>query len=218
MWLNMCMSVVFVLMMCETPLLHVLVCTCVCCYPVMCPSSYPISLKSSAAAVPDTPSSLPMAPSFSPRCTPLPFRKLLCQDICDTVGSNVSIPLFSPSPRPVEVSKRDGQAFRSGDQADISGDQMGGPKSRKVLVFPEAAASDHKGEDLNKPASHEKQNEACDLVLLSCDITSESRDCPASLSDGNNKVHVQKVGDKLVRNCTLKLKAEYLSREELVTI
>eukprot|EP00731_Ephydatia_muelleri_P031702 Em0023g209a len=152
---------------------------------------------SSAAAVPDTPSSLPMAPSFSPRCTPLPFRKLLCQDICDTVGSNVSIPLFSPSPRPVEVSKRDGQAFRSGDQADMSGDQMGGPKSRKVLVFPEAAASDHKGEDLNKPASHEKQNEACDLVLLSCDITSESRDCPASLSDGNNKVHVQKVGDKL---------------------
>ncbi|KAL5457050.1 hypothetical protein EMCRGX_G034285 [Ephydatia muelleri] len=137
----------------------------------------------SAAAVPDTPSSLPMAPSFSPRCTPLPFRKLLCQDICDTVGSNVSIPLFSPSPRPVEVSKRDGQAFRSGDQADMSGDQMGGPKSRKVLVFPEAAASDHKGEDLNKPASHEKQNESVSSdFALAMDII-DSHDQSALLDE-----------------------------------
>ena len=84
----------------------------------------------------------------------------------------------------------------------MAGDQMISPKARKVLVFSEAAASNHKWEDLNKHASHD---EACDLVLSSCDIASESCDCPDSLSDGDHKVCVIKWR---LRNCTLKMKAE----------
>lgn len=139
-----------------------------------------------------------MAPSFSPRRIPLPFKEL--QDLGDTGGSDVPAPLFSSSPHSLVAHQgASKQSLMLGDQENPPGNQIGA-KSRRVL-FPEAAAVSG-GEDVNK---HDEK-EGCHL-MPSCDLMSEpcashniqnhknvcgSSDCPlspngASLIDSNDQ-------------------------------
>ena len=155
-------------------------CTCV----SVCTGYVPAFISFLPKSLPKTPSALPVAPSFSPRRTPLLLRELLCQDL-GGVGSDASLPLFSPSPRPLlNGTKTEEQVAGSGNQANGSENQMDTIKSRKVLVFP-----DLNGGCFDKQTC-DNQNKACDLVLPSCDLVlpvSKTCDQTTSLCDSNGK-------------------------------